>query len=109
MYIDLSPRWTAGLKSSAGREEHFDAPKCMLRYRADQPGAREAWVTEYYSQTRMALDQVRLVEGSDVLGPMGRDLVPVEASAAEGFARDHGGRVLRVDEVDAAVLASLDR
>ncbi len=46
--------------------------------------------------------------GSDVVGPMGDDLIPV-AEHAERFARDHGGRVLAFDEVDAAVLDALGR
>ncbi len=48
--------------------------------------------------------------GSDVQGPMGRDLVPVQGrEAAERFARDHQGRVLGFDEVTAAVVDELFR
>ena len=49
--------------------------------------------------------------GSDLEGPMGRDLVPVSGAAeAEGFASDHGGdRVLSYREVTPEVVASLFR
>jgi hypothetical protein len=36
-------------------------------------------------------DDVRFVTGSDVVGPMGPDLVPVAAESAARFARDHNG------------------
>jgi nitrous oxide reductase accessory protein NosL len=53
------------------------------------------WVTEYYGRTRRAFDQVVYVDGSDVLGPMGADLVPVAPrERAEEFVRDHGGTIL---------------
>ena len=48
--------------------------------------------------------------GSDVLGPMGHELVPLATRAdAEDFVKDHKGRrILRFDDVTAEVLAQLD-
>ncbi len=49
--------------------------------------------------------------GSDVLSPMGHDLVPLasRADAAE-FMQDHkGARLLRFDEVTREVIEQLDR
>jgi nitrous oxide reductase accessory protein NosL len=51
------------------------------------------------------------VIGSDVLGPMGHELIPLETREdAEEFLRDHRGvRILRRDEVTAELLERLDR
>jgi nitrous oxide reductase accessory protein NosL len=46
---------------------------------------------------------MRFVVGSDIVGPMGPDLVPVDAARAERFTKDHGGRALAVGEVTLAV------
>lgn len=101
MYVDLGPRWNAGLGDLV-----FDTPKCMLRRRA-QAGGGAAWVIEYYSQQRAALDAVRLVEGSDVVGPMGRDLVPVAPAHVARFVADHGGRALPPGAPDPSILSEL--
>ena len=50
------------------------------------------------------------VLGSDVYGPMGKELIPFEKETeARGFLKDHGGRsILRYREVTPAVLKLLD-
>jgi nitrous oxide reductase accessory protein NosL len=72
-------------------------------------GSHDLWVTEYYSQEKMALKEVFLVMGSDVLGPMGKSLVPVHGrEAAEQFSKDHAGvRVLETTEITLALLREL--
>lgn len=112
MYADTNAAWTAGATSRSGDEEQFDSPKCMLRWRLSDAGrgAREVWVTEYYSQSRTPAADVLFVEGSDVVGPMGKDMVPVKGrEEAERFRREHHGRrVLSLDRIDAAALRALD-
>ena len=51
------------------------------------------------------------VIGSDVLGPMGHELLPFEElEAAEEFLEDHEGKtILRFEEVTPAIIESLDR
>jgi nitrous oxide reductase accessory protein NosL len=50
------------------------------------------------------------VIGSDTLGPMGHELVPLKTQAeAEEFRKDHHGkRILRFDDVTPALLENLD-
>lgn len=107
MRVDGDPRFLAGAEDD-GQPILFDTPKCLFRFLASEPGkgARAAWAVEYYSGERRPVRELRFVVGSDVVGPMGDDLIPV-AEHAERFARDHGGRVLAFDEVDAAVLDAL--
>ncbi|HEX9181441.1 MAG TPA: nitrous oxide reductase accessory protein NosL [Burkholderiales bacterium] len=66
---------------------------------------------EYYGLTRVDARKAYYVTGSDVLGPMGHELVPVANRAdAEEFLRDHKGRrILGFDEVTAALIAELDQ
>lgn len=109
MYVDLSPRWQAGLTTAAGQEKLFDTPICLvkfLRTPEGAAGAREAWLTDYYTQRRIAAADARLVAGTDVVGPMGRELVPVgDDEAAERMMRDHHGRAVhRLSTLPASAL-----
>lgn len=111
MFVDLAPRWNAGLVDGSGSPRVFDSPKCMMRWAAAESGSgsRDAWVVEYYDQERRPMANVVLVMGSDVIGPMGADLVPVApGESAERFITDHGGRVVAPGDVDADVLREVD-
>ena len=68
-------------------------------------------VTEYYSVSRIDARAAWYVIGSDTLGPMGHELVPLTTQAeAEEFQRDHQGkRIVRFDEVTPALLEQLDQ
>ncbi len=96
MYVDLSPRWQAGLTTAAGTPMLFDTPICMLKFLSAPDtgrGAHDAWVTDYYTQRRIPAADARFVAGTDVVGPMGRELVPVaDDAAATRMLRDHHGR-----------------
>ena len=67
-------------------------------------------VTEYYGLTLIDARQAFYVTGSDVLGPMGHELIPLASRAeAEEFMTDHKGRlVLQFDQVTQEMLMMLD-
>jgi len=79
----------------------FDGLKDMFKYYFDLAGYQKGktvddiegiYVTEYYTTKLMPAGEVYFVTGSDVLGPMGRELVPVRGDADSGeFMRDHDG------------------
>jgi copper chaperone NosL len=96
--MSIGSDWLAsGATTRTTAAVQFDTPKCLFAWLggAEGTGAREPWVTEYYSRERRAIDGLFFVDGSDVMGPMGGDLIPVEGrDRADGFARDHGGTVL---------------
>ena len=50
------------------------------------------------------------VIGSDVYGPMGRELIPlVSKSDAEAFKKDHKGRrILRFEDINTGIIKKLD-
>jgi len=111
MYVDLAPRWNAGALDASGAEVRFDSPKCMLRWTRSErgAGARDVWVTEYYTQQRQPLEGIVFVVGSDLPSPMGNDLVPVgDAEMAARFVADHGGHAVAADGVDDDLLGGLD-
>jgi nitrous oxide reductase accessory protein NosL len=66
-------------------------------------------VTEYYFQKRTPVADVFFVMGSDVVGPMGKALVPIAGrEAAERFRQDHhGSRLLKAGEITPELLREI--
>ena len=119
MFVARYPEWVATVLWRDGHAAHFDGAKDLFkylldlrRYEPDRPadGVRTVAVTEYYGLARVDAREAWYVVGSDVLGPMGHELVPLTTRAdAEEFLRDHRGRrILRFDEVDRPWLERLD-
>ena len=71
---------------------------------------RAVFVTDYYDLTMVDGLTAYYVLGSDVYGPMGRELVPfAKESKALDFLKDHKGKsIVRFREVTPAVLRPLD-
>jgi len=109
MRVEPGSGWRAGGRGAGGAELRFDSPKCMFRHAHEAGPLTAPWVIEYYSQERRGARGLRYVLGSDLSGPMGPDLVPVEGEeAAERFRADHhADRVLSFDEVTAPVVDAL--
>jgi len=108
MFVQPYANWVSVAVSDSGARYYFDGPKDMFRFVADQQTYRprddagkglQLWVTEYYSTRLMKAEEVFFVTGSDVLGPMGEELVPIAGKqAAETFLRDHGGSGIKMLE-----------
>ena len=93
MKIDPASPWVSYV-TLHGREEAFDTPSCAFSaWRKTGPGREKAPARfrEYYSQDLKPAEELRFVRGSDVVGPMGPDLVPVDIATAGRFAREHNG------------------
>ncbi|MEW6002462.1 MAG: nitrous oxide reductase accessory protein NosL [Nitrospirota bacterium] len=58
-------------------------------------------MTDYYSAKPVDAKKAYFVKGSDVFGPMGAELIPLETEAkAREFLKDHKGkRILSFNEV----------
>jgi nitrous oxide reductase accessory protein NosL len=115
MYVAKYPQWVASLRFSDGTVTFFDGPKDMFRYLLDlatfKPGSTPeqvaaVFVTDYYSTRPIDGRAAFYVAGSDVIGPMGAELVPTaDRSHAETLLKDHGGeRVVAFGEVTAEML-----
>jgi copper chaperone NosL len=85
-----------------GKEKHFDTPRCAFEA---APNKSEVRVQEYYDRAWMKATEVKLVKNSDVMGPMGKDFIPVNANHVEKFLRDHGGVVVSASETGTATAA----
>ncbi len=111
MRIDPHSGWRAGGVSNTGQQVAFDTPKCLFRYHHQHGGVGQPWAIEYYSQERRPARHLFYVLGTDLSGPMGRDLVPVEGrEAALRLKRDHHGeQVLAFDEVSLEIVDGLFR
>ncbi len=102
MTIDPSTAFRAELIKD-GKTSSFDTSVCALTAYKKDGGA--IFVQEFYSRKRVDGATVRFVKGSDVVGPMGADLVPVDASLVEKFEHDHGGtRTYALAEIDDGAL-----
>ena len=119
MFVALYPDWVATVLYKDGHAHHFDGAKDLFKYLLNMPkyapGHAQAdiaaiGVTEYYGVTKIDARAAWYVIGSDVLGPMGHELVPLATQAeAEEFQRDHKGkRIVRFDQITSALLENLD-
>jgi nitrous oxide reductase accessory protein NosL len=91
MKIDPASPWVSYVTID-GKEQAFDTPSCAFAgWRKAGTTGTNARFREYYSQEMKSAEELRFVRGSDVIGPMGPDLVPVSEGAARRFARDHNG------------------
>ncbi len=108
MRIDPKSTWRADLVT-AGGAVHFDTPRCaLLAWRGGKTAATSLLVADFYDQRWQSADALRFVIGSDVVGPMGADLVPVDPARLAKFMSDHhGARALALAEVTPEVLSSL--
>jgi copper chaperone NosL len=119
MFVIKYPEWVATLVYRDGFVAHFDGVKDLFKYLFDLPKYAPGRnledivalvVTDYYGLTRIDAREAWFVIGSDVLGPMGHELVPLATAAdAEEFMSDHRGtQVLRFDDVNPQIVQRLD-
>ncbi|MCB1777022.1 MAG: nitrous oxide reductase accessory protein NosL [Candidatus Competibacteraceae bacterium] len=120
MFVALYPDWVATVLYKDGHVHHFDGAKDLFKYLLNLPkyapdhqimDIAAIGVTEYYGVTRVDARAAWYVIGSDTLGPMGHELVPLATrTEAEEFLKDHQGqRMVRFDDVTLKLLENLDR
>jgi nitrous oxide reductase accessory protein NosL len=112
MFVAPYPEWTAAVVHRNGTAAFFDGAKDMFRYLLDMEkyggGRRRSdvtavYVTDYYTARLVDAREVPFVTGSRVLGPMGRELVPVNGEIElKEFIKDYGGSILKYDDIDSS-------
>lgn len=119
MFVAKYPDFLAQIIFTDGTHAFFDGAKDMFKYYFNLKkynAAKEVsdiafiYVTDYYSMTPIDGRTARYVVGSDVFGPMGRELLPFvkEADALE-FMKDHfGKKMIRFEEVTPDIIKGLD-
>jgi nitrous oxide reductase accessory protein NosL len=119
MFVAKYPDWGAEILFKDGSYAVFDGAKDMFKYYFNfgkyNPSKKwsdidSIYVTDYYGLVFIDGYQALYVIGSDVYGPMGRELVPFEKEGdAKEFMKDHKGKsLLRFKEVTTEVIKSLD-
>lgn len=113
MFVKPFPSWLSALVFEDGKIEYFDGPKDMFkRYFSlgDKGRKAKVYVTDYYSTQMIDGPKAFFVTGSDVLGPMGHDLVPLSSpDTAKAFKKDHAGaKTLKFDEITEAAVIALE-
>ncbi|MDO8608230.1 MAG: nitrous oxide reductase accessory protein NosL [Phaeospirillum sp.] len=120
MFVAKYPEWVAAVVFKDGHAHYFDGAKDLFKFMREvgkfDPGHSTAdiiivAVTDYYGVKTMDARGAFFVAGSDVLGPMGHELVPLATRQdADEFMADHKGKgILTFDQVGAELLKSLDK
>ena len=119
MFVAKYPDWVAEVVLKDNTRRYFDGPKDLFKFiihleryvpGKDRKDIDAVFVNDYYAVRSISGLQAFYVLGSDVFGPMGKELIPFEKeTAAREFLKDHGARkVLRFNEITPAVLKELD-
>lgn len=119
MFVAKYPDWVGEIIFSDGSTFFFDGAKDLFKYyynlkkynpnkSVDEIAA--IYVTEYYNITLINAYNAYYVIGSDVYGPMGRELIPFETeSDAREFMKDHKGKkIVKFKDVTRGLIDSLD-
>ncbi len=119
MLVSKYPNWVAMVTWKDGHTHFFDGAKDMFKFLGDlakyAPGHRKEdiagiYVTDFYNLERIDARKAYFVTGSDVLGPMGHEFVPlVNKADADDFLKDHKGKKLRTyEQITPAIANALD-
>ena len=92
--------WHTQVVYADGTSDGFCAVKCLMAYYFEpekysgksRDAIKGLYAKDYYTLQWHDMKTMYFVQGSDVLGPMGHDLVPfAERAKAETFLDDHNG------------------
>jgi copper chaperone NosL len=119
MFVAKYPDFAAQIHFRDGTHVVFDGVKDMLKYYSNlaqyAPGRKKAdttaiYVTNYYTLGLIDGYKAYYVSGSDVFGPMGKELVPFDKKTdAQEFLKDHKGKyILTFSDINSSVVNSLE-
>jgi nitrous oxide reductase accessory protein NosL len=119
MFVSKYPDWVVGVTFTDSTALHFDGIKDFFTYYHNMqkytPSKKQTAILaivvhDYYTLKPIDARQSFFVIGSDVYGPMGKELVPFgKATDAQAFFKDHKGKkVLSFGNVTPAILKSME-
>lgn len=119
MFVYKYPDFLAQIVFKDGSVAFFDGAKDLFKYyfnlkkynpKQTQSNLDSIYVTDYYSLNPIDGRKAFYVVGSDVYGPMGKELIPFEKeSDAKEFIKDHAGKSLfRFSEITYPLVKGLD-
>jgi len=119
MFVYKYPDWVSQVHFQGGSVLYFDGPKDMFKF-MQHPGTYSpdlhaenistVLVTEYYDLALISAFDAWFVIGSDVYGPMGKELIPfARKQDAEAFMKDHKAKaILTFDQVTPRIIDELE-
>lgn len=119
MFVAKYPDWAAVIEYTNGRVIWFDGVKDLLKgllapgkygLPKAQSDIKAIWVKDYYTLTFVDGRSASYVLGSDIMGPMGKELIPfAKGPDAKGFLKDHSGeKILRFDQLTSDIVKKLE-
>lgn len=119
MFVSKYTDFLAEILFKDGSSVFFDGTKDMFKYyfnlKKYQPSKKisdidDIYVTNYYDLTLTDGQSAYYVLGSDIYGPMGRELISFDKEGdAREFMKDHKGKkVLRFREITMELIKQLD-
>ncbi len=110
MFVHKYRKWVAEIAFKDDSYVVFDGCKDMFKYYLNlakytkgrsRDDIAAIYVTEYYTLKVHKASEVLFIAGSDVMGPMGHELIPVKGEdAAKIFMIGHlGDKAIRLDEI----------
>lgn len=118
MFVAKYPVWTAEIIFQDGSTYFFDGPKDLFRFYFNitsySPKQKidfisNIYVTEYYDTRFIKAQTGWYVVGSDVYGPMGKELIPFKSEDdAKQFFSDHKGEeILQFNAITAEMIKGM--
>lgn len=107
MFVAKYQPWIAQIQYPGDNVAMFDGVKDMMAYYFEPEnfgGPKDVpptsiYVKDYYTQEWLDGRKAVYVAGSDVMGPMGHELIPFDSKdAAESFMKDHKGKTMLLFE-----------
>lgn len=124
MFVYKYPRWAAHIFYKHGDHNHrysFDGVKDLMKFYFDplkwgdyhfakKENISKIVVTDYYTQKTIDGTKAYYVIGSDIYGPMGRELIPFESkNDAKTFLKDHfGEKIIQFNDINKDEVYKLD-
>ncbi len=119
MFVAKYPDWIAQIALKDGAHIFFDGAKDLFKYclnmKKYHPGKGATdidsiYLKDYYSLEFLDGHKAWYVIGSDIYGPMGRELIPFKKETdAREFMKDHQGKsLLRFKDIHSDVIKTLD-
>ena len=119
MFLAKYQPWITQLHAAGQDPVMFDGVKDMMAYYFKPSGyggagdmaEAKVWVKDYYTLKWIDGRKASFVTGSDVMGPMGEELIPFDSqSAAESFMKDHRGKsVLKFTDIQPDMIMQMKK
>ena len=122
MFVYKYPRWVAQIEIKDKHHLSFDGVKDLMKFYFDPAkwgdkfkGMEKSFgkilVTDYYSQKVIDGKKAFYVINSDILGPMGNELIPFKnKNDAQNFKNDHRGKkIIEFNKITKEVIYKLDK